>query len=238
MQSHKLPDNPFEDPFASGGEVEQLPADSRLVGASAISGLFAILASILLVGLILTAPARATPVVDPTPRPIILAVCAPPSCIVSTVEQTPTPTSTPTPEPTETLAVATVRPKPEWLSYGCLMTMQKIMQYELNGSTDNEAYRFLATQLIWRANSNKACDFDGQWTGYTNSADIQPITGAALNSVLTDYPTMNWPYCQFVGSFGDVRTWLLKKMVDRSKPIIGFYADPYGNIFGVNCTPG
>jgi hypothetical protein len=234
MESHKLPADPFIDPF----ELEQEPVKRKVRPNISVDlyvvGIGALLLLSLLVGLILTAPARGMPSITSTPRPIMPAGCYPPACVMSTVG----PTMTPTPEPTETLAVATVQPKPDWLSYGCLMTMQKIMQYELNGSTDVDAYRFLATQLIWRANSNKACDFDGQWTGYAKTEDIQPITGAGLNAALSDYPAMQWPYCQYVGSFGDVRTWLLKNMVDRTKPIIGFYADPYGNIFGVNCTPG
>jgi len=235
MESHKIPTDPTVDPFV----MERTPARAVHKNYFRLGYILAILTPvaficllILLVGLILTAPARGLTSPTRTPRPILPAVCAPPSCIVSTVEPTPTDTPEPTIAPTAT------HPKPDWLSVGCLITMQKIMQYELNGSTDLQAYRFLATQLIWRANSNHACDFDNQWTGYADSKDIQPITGAGLNAALSDYPAMNWPYCQLVGSFGDVRTWLLKKMVDRTKPIIGFYSDPYGNLFGVNCTPG
>jgi len=108
------------------------------------------------------------------------------------------------------------------------------MWNELRGSTDTEAFDFLATQLIHEADKNGKCVFWPRWTKQYRGK-LPDITQFALASVLFDYPKLRWPMCQFVGSFGDVQIWLNLHWVKRELNSYGFFNDVYGNIFGVNC---
>jgi hypothetical protein len=190
--------------------------------------LMIIVGMLIIIGVLLLSVAFMPDSVQAAPLPV--AVAATPKPIMPTA--TPTPTITPEPTATPAPAMIDVPAQPKWMTDTCLFEIESIVEGEA-GIVGGDALGFVAENVLRDAYRLQCIDLSRRWYAASKNG-VSDATRAAVISALRDWPTVQWPICDYVIGAGDVRR-ILANDKTATIGILFTSADHRWSVIGLGC---